>query len=211
MLELSNGEKLKCEFEYLRYYGHHNHGELYSCCVRSLNNLNNNSSIDGYLGVHKPNKNDTDVRGISIWDTNAKHIPANLGSLFHLIAFVMVGTQLFEIKTKDFHGMQNLERINLNNNKLTSVPLDAFATLTKLRFIDLEYNQIEELPNGIFKNNLELIEIYLFQNKIKYLGTEIFNDLKKLNYVDLGDNICINKKYDGATEIIQLKNDIKMN
>ena len=54
-------------------------------------------------------------------------------------------------------------------------------------------------------------QIDLYGNKIKYLGTEIFNNLKKLDYVDLRNNICVNKKYDGATEINQLKNDIKMN
>ena len=46
----------------------------------------------------------------------------------------MVGTQFeVEIKANDFHGMQDLEEIRLSNNKLSSVPLDVFATLTKLR------------------------------------------------------------------------------
>ena len=122
----------------------------------------------------------------------------------------MWNTQLVEIKVTDFHGMQNLEAISFVHNKLSSVPLDVFATLTKLKYIDLSANQIEELPNGIFKNNLELERIYLQFNKIKYLGTEIFHDLKKLNFVGLYGNICVDGNYDGTTKINQLKDDIKM-
>ena len=132
-------------------------------------------------------------KAIYIHGTNTKYIPTNLGSFSNLTALRMESTQLIEIKAKDFHGMQDLESINFYNNKLSAVPLDAFATLTKLRimkiplklrFIYLSENQIEELPNEIFKNNLELEVIYLWNNRIKYLGTEIFNNLK-IDVVDL--------------------------
>ena len=46
--------------------------------------------------------------------------------------------------------------------------------------------------------------------KIKHLGTEIFHDLKKLDWVNLEDNICVNNLYNGETEINELKEDIKM-
>ena len=69
----------------------------------------------------------------------------------------MMNTKLIEIKAKDFHGMQDLEFLSLHNNKLSSVPLDAFATLTKLKLISFISNQIEELPNGIFNNNLVIL------------------------------------------------------
>ena len=57
---------------------------------------------------------------------------------------------------------------------------------------------------------MELEEIHLDGNKIKYLGSEIFNNLKKLDFVDLEDNICVNKIYRRTTEITQLKDDIKI-
>ena len=176
--QLSHGVKLKCKFgdEYYFVFGF-----LYSCVVSSLVNSNNNLMIDGYSGEHEANKNDADIKAIWIYDTNTKYIPTNLGSLFNLTVLRMWNTQLIEIKAEDFHGMQDLEFLSFHKNKLSSVLLDVFATLTKLRLIILGYNQIEELPNGIFKNNLKLEEIYLNDNKIKYLGTEIFHVLKKLN------------------------------
>ena len=86
-----------------------------------------------------------------------------------------------------------------------------FAALTKLKIVSLNYNQIEELPKGIFNNNLKLEHIHLGYNKIKYLGAELLNGLLKLNVVDLESNICVNQQYIGATEINQLKKDIKRN
>ena len=206
--QLSHGEELDCIF------GDEDYslvGFVYSCRVTSFVNPHNNLTIDGYLGEHLANRNDADVQAIIMEGTNTKYIPTNLGSLFNLTALYMDYTQLIEIKATDFLGMQDLEEISFFNDKFSSVPLDVFTTLTNLRFIYLSGNQIEELPNGIFKNNLELEEIYLNHNRIKYLGTEIFNDLKKLNWVDLERNICVDKYYIGATQIHQLKEDIKMN
>ena len=128
--QLSHGVKLDCEFEYWDY---HLVGTFYSCGVTSLVNPHNNLTIDGYSGVHLANMNDADVKaiwikGIWIHDTNTKYIPTNLGSLFNLTALQISRSELVEINAKDFHGMQDLESISFVHNKLSSVPLDAFAT-----------------------------------------------------------------------------------
>ena len=134
--QLSHGVKLDCEFIDVNHYLV---GKLYSCCVSSFDNPINNLSIDGYYGEHEANKNDADVKGILFRGTNTKYIPTNLGTLFNLTALSMENTQLVEIKAEDFHGMQDLESISFWDNKLSSVPLGAFATLTKLRFISLSF------------------------------------------------------------------------
>ena len=68
-LHLSHGEKLKCQFHEgeLSYVG-----KVYYCYVRSLDNSFNNMTIDGYTGAHLANKNDADVKGIWIHNTNTK-------------------------------------------------------------------------------------------------------------------------------------------
>ena len=143
--QFSHGEKLNCKFEV------NSMDSLYTCEVTTFVNPHNNVTIDGYLGEHEATKNGADVNKIYIHDTNTKYIPTNLGSLFYLTFLDMDGTKLVEIKSKDFHGMQNLKYLFLSDNILKSVPLDAFTTLTKLKVIYLGANQIEELPNGIFK------------------------------------------------------------
>ena len=44
---------------------------------------------------------------------------------------------------------------------------------------------------------------------MKFIGSTLFDSLTKLDYVDLEDNVCINKIYSGSTQITQPKEDIK--
>lgn len=207
--ELSHGELLKCgEFRDYQYYLV---GTYYSCVVTSFENLSNNMIIIGHTGLHKPNKDIYDVKAIHIHDTNTKFIPAFLGYVFFLTAFYMERTQLVQIKAKDFTDMHSLEVLSLYENKLTSLPLDAFSILKALRIIILSRNQIEELSNGLFSNNVNLEHIYLYGSKIKFIGPGLFDGLTKLNKVDLDSNICISKLYEGRTAVTQLKFDVKLN
>ena len=99
-------------------------GTFYTCEVTSLDNKNNKMVITGHNGVHQSKKNDADVKVIYIDDTNTKYIPEGLGTLFNLTYFVSVNSQLVEINAEMFEGMDNLEKLYLDLNKLTSVPLN---------------------------------------------------------------------------------------
>ena len=165
--------------------------------------------IIGHNGVHQSNKNDADVKVIYIHETNTKYMPESLGTLFNLTYFGCVNSQLVEINAEMFEGMDNLEGLYLYRNKLTSVSLNAFMKLTKLKYISLSYNQIEELPNGLFKDNVNLETIGLSGNKLKFIGSTLFDGLTKLNDVWLQNNVCINKRYEGSTTITQMRKDIK--
>lgn len=207
-IQIISGEILKCEFKVQNYTFI---GTLYSCEVTSLDNSNNNLIITGSTGVHMKNKINKDVKAIMVSNTKTKLIPTNLGTLFNLKALLMHGAQLFEIKSNNFEGIQELELLSLSNNKLSFLPTDVFKTLPKLKIISLSSNQFENLGNGLFDNNLNLERIYLYQNKIKFIGSGLFNRLLKLNFVNLKDNLCLNKEYRDSKEINLLKNDIKSN
>ena len=182
---------------------------MYTCYVSFLENPYNYVRINEFTGDHLFRKNDYDVKAIWIENTNNKYIPAGLGSLFTLVAFAVEKTQLVEIKSNDFRGMQNLEVLVLASNQLSFIPSNAFETLSMLKYLNLRLNQIKEIPNGLFSNNLNLEGIYLYQNQIKYIGSELFNGLTQLDHVSLAGNVCINKRYSRRTEIAQLKKDIK--
>lgn len=205
-LHLSTCEKLQCNFKDSTYADIN----FYSCFVSSLEDKNNQSTIiDGFTGVQMANKNINDVKGIKIQSTSNKFIPANLGFLFNITVFAMWKTQLIEIKSIDFHGMQNLEVLSLWSNNLTSVPVNAFTLLTNLKSIVLGGNQIEVLWSHLFSNNLNLETMNLDNNRIKFIGSGLFNELKNLNEVQLYNNICINQKYNKPS-LVQLKIAIKI-
>ena len=125
----SYGEKLQCEFLEMNNFGI----TLYSCFVLSLENPNDDKIMTGYNGSHQLTKSDIDVKEIYIYGKEIEFIPANLGSLFHLTAFAMLETKLIEISFKDFQGMENLERLNLRNNKLTHLSSNAFTNELSLK------------------------------------------------------------------------------
>ena len=78
------------------------------CEVTSIVNPHNYLYIDGYSGFHETYKNDADVKAVYVHGANTKYIPTNLGSLFKLTALSIWNSELVEIKSNDFHGMQDL-------------------------------------------------------------------------------------------------------
>lgn len=199
-------KELKCEFRDMNYMYF---GSMYTCLVKSLEITHNNINLTENSDVPKSNK--IEVTGIYIISPSANFIPANLGSFFNLTALTMGFTHLIEIKSIDFKGMQDLEYLSLSNNDLTTVPMDAFSTLPKLRTIILSFNKIQELPRGLFDNNLKLEQIYFWCNKIKIIGSGLFGELKNLKVVELGENICVNNRFEGKNEIAEMKNYIRSN
>ena len=93
-LHLTRSEKLNCEF---KDWSFSYVGNVYYCFVTSFDNSLNNITIDGYIGPHLTNKNDNDVKGIYIHNTNTKFIPANLGLLSHLTTLIVQSSNLIEI------------------------------------------------------------------------------------------------------------------
>ena len=85
------------DFIYFTYVGFVNY-----CYVTSLDNSLNSMTIDGYTGTHLANKNDNDVKGIWIYDTNTNFIPENLGFLFNSIIFQL--TPLYDTLVKDWES-----------------------------------------------------------------------------------------------------------
>ena len=203
---MSFAENLDCSFNVQDF----NSGTFYACEVTSsLDNTNNGMVIDGYNGVHEPNKNDNDVKAMFMFNKNTRNIPLDIGLLFNLTVFFMYNTHLVNIKAKHFHDMQNLEELTLWYCGIHFIPTDTFSKLTKLKRIDFNANHIEEIQNGLFTNNINLESIRFCTNKIKFIAPTVFDGLTKLNHVDLETNKCINLEYRESTGIIQVKEDIK--
>ena len=62
--------------------------------------------------------------------------------------------------------MIKLKWLWLNNNQITSLPVDVFANLAQIREIYLFNNSITTVPNGVFKDNVIIKHLYLHENLI---------------------------------------------
>ncbi|MDA8030099.1 MAG: leucine-rich repeat protein, partial [Alphaproteobacteria bacterium] len=105
------------------------------------------------------------------------------------LAFAPSGTG-GTLSENDFAGMDNLRilRLNATNPKLTALPENVFAGLSKLRELHLPGNQLSSLPAGVFAGLSELRKLALSHNQLTTLPENVFADLAKLNTLELVNN-----------------------
>lgn len=83
-------------------------------------------------------------------------------------------------------ALEELEELDLYMNQIDHVPSDGFKKNSKLKRLDLSFNDIRELK-GFPSNNLpNLEELYLIGNKIRVVSD--LQSMPKLVMLELGDN-----------------------
>nr|AGJ51086.1 variable lymphocyte receptor C [Petromyzon marinus] len=80
------------------------------------------------------------------------------------------------------------ERLELQYNQLTAVPVNAFKALTQLTYLNLDSNQLQSLPVGVFDQLKNLNELRLSSNQLKSLPSGVFDRLTKLKELWLNIN-----------------------
>lgn len=198
-LQDSQGVQLLCEYDFQNF----GLNTLYTCSVRTLSNKDSKILITELIGDHLPTKSAQDVLQLRIY-AETPFLPDNL-KIFTFLSGLFVAGSLQEIRLKDFQGLDHLLHLNIGYNNLSSIPIDAFTTLNKVKVIDLSANHLKEIQSETFKNNLDLEQIWLTANKIQFVGELIFNHLVKLSIVDLSANLCVSKRYQGDALISELK------
>jgi Leucine-rich repeat (LRR) protein len=87
-------------------------------------------------------------------------------------------------------SMKKLKIISLNYDLIGSV--EAFVDLPNVESINLENNQIEELPANAFKGCPRLTFLWLSSNNIRAIHPTAFDGLNNLESLGLSGNKCVN-------------------
>lgn len=96
--------------------------KVYTCIVTACDITNRGSVVASFKGKHKKLKYNRNVKGLSFRDVEVNHIPKNLTKIFpNLIYLEIDNCKLKEVNADDMIGLENLEDLSLNNNKITNL------------------------------------------------------------------------------------------
>nr|ABB21096.1 variable lymphocyte receptor A [Eptatretus stoutii] len=104
------------------------------------------------------------------------------------------------------------DRLELDYNKLSSLPSKAFQSFTKLTFLSLNDNQLQALPIGVFDQLVNLADLRLYQNQLTSLPRGVFDSLTKLTYLTLRENQLQSLPHGVFDKLTELKTlDLRIN
>ncbi|XP_074553759.1 vasorin b [Halichoeres trimaculatus] len=123
---------------------------------------------------------------ILCYQRRSSTIPRGVGSSTKSLYLFANGIE--GLKAEDFDGMENLEMLDLSQNKLTELPDGVFEPLTSLRNLDLSSNQITHISEDCFHGMALLERLYLYSNYIEDIHPAAFNGLDHLLELKLQGN-----------------------
>lgn len=95
----------------------------------------------------------------------------------------------------------NLEGIQIFGSGLKLIEQNDIKSLSKLRDLELPYNQLETIESDLFDFNSELQSINFNGNEIKFVGENVLEPLQKLERANFGNNACIDKAVEDQSEL----------
>lgn len=98
-----------------------------------------------------------------------------------------------------------LKQLNLSDNRITSIDIDAFQNATHLEEINMQFNRITALDDAhTFLGLTKLKHLILYRNKLRVLKRDMFSGAANLQSIDVAGNEieCIE---DGTFDLPHLK------
>ncbi|KAM8802622.1 extracellular matrix protein 2 isoform 3-T4 [Rhynchonycteris naso] len=99
----------------------------------------------------------------------------------------LVGNSIISIPDEAFNGLPNLERLDLSKNNITSSGMSpkAFKLLKKLMYLNMDGNNLVEIPSELPPT---LQELKINENNLRAIGEESLSDLNQLLTLELEGN-----------------------
>lgn len=152
-----------CDFLMLDVFNN-NQNKVYSCNGKIK--LDDNDPSTHITGVHNPNQNDEDVKGLQITEQSLTYLFKNIDTKF-----------------------PNLEQINLSFNKITRLANDDLVPHRNLQYFMINANLITELNQNLFDKLQNLKEFHFVENRLLHVQHDI--KLPTTIFYNFQNNTCI--------------------
>jgi Leucine-rich repeat (LRR) protein len=112
----------------------------------------------------------------------------NKGFQSNILELYLSMNKLTKIKSGQFKGLINLEKLFTDKNEIQEIELNSFEDMNKLILLNIQSNKIKVIQDNLLHNKIDLDILYLYQNSIESIESISFNTLRKLRKLHLFSN-----------------------
>lgn len=191
----------------------------------SLNGLNEEKFIKLFFGLHFPNLHTLKIgcnqmtkiekkffdgfsmlQNLSIYYIKEIDFDA-FSNLTQLVDLVFYNNNLESLDQRTFSKLLNLENLYLSDSRIVSLEENMFSNLKNLANLNLSNNELSMLNPNWFIGLENLKFLNLSKNKLRYFDLRIFDNILKVEKIDLYHNLIKNKeeifkRFEGSNVII---------
>lgn len=96
--------------------------------------------------------------------------------------------EISDIEPDAFRRLVNLQQLSLDNNYLTTVKATWFQGLDSLTYLDVNYNDIHDIDDGVYQNLPALVDFRVSGNRLRCLNLDGMSHLRQLKRMFLSEN-----------------------
>lgn len=96
--------------------------------------------------------------------------------------------EISDIEPDAFRRLVNLQQLSLDNNYLTTVKASWFQGLDYLTYLDVNYNDIHDIEDGVYQNLPALVDFRVSGNRLRCLNLDGMSHLRQLKRMFLSEN-----------------------
>ena len=164
-------------------------GRQYTCVVQNdLNIIEPNVTISFASGTHASNETSNSVTALWIENKNTEYLASNIGEIF-----------------------PNLIALRVKDGRLKELHKDDLMSMPKLKYLNLDNNDVAVLDDDVFEYNPQLELLWLSLNKIIKIGENLADGFKKLVSLDLTKNVCVSKRFSKLQSVHVIPSDKHLN
>jgi Leucine-rich repeat (LRR) protein len=155
----------------------------YACIARDCD-IGNFSGQIKISEEHRPGLSDWNVKIMEFRESSLIKIPPQIFDTFENLKELIVPSVILE----ELNNLKNLEVFNGSSNLITEIKSNTFENCTNLKTIDLSFNKIETIADGLFEMLENLTNLNLKSNCIIEIDQHTFDGCQKLKYLNLEEN-----------------------